>query len=303
MLTARGRDPRRERPAAGGLELGNAVEVHDRVRSGPGLEPHVDGGCEAVRGGRLDRGVGLVRCDHGRAPVPQGLHELTGQGAQAAELADDDAQLGERAGVSRELLQLAHRGHAWPGPGLAGQDVERTDGVDAADPVDRQAAVVLEVRHRVCRARSEDPVDPAGVESEARQERLDLGDVVAAEVGCREQEQAVAEPPGGLDDRSPRVLIALAGDDQTAFALEGPQGGLGGRAKKRRLGAGGREPGGTEAALEVANGLAALTGSQWEVPRNSSSSCNRAPLPLAPTIFFLTSPSWINSSVGMLITL
>jgi hypothetical protein len=47
---------------------------------------------------------------------------------------------------------------------------------------------------------------------------------------------------------------------------------LGGRAKKTRLGAGWREAGGAEAALQVAYGLASLTRSQWEAARNSSSS-------------------------------
>jgi len=75
------------------------------------------------------------------------------------------------------------------------------------------------------------------------------------------------------------------------------------RAKKTRLGTRRRKAGGTEAALQVADRFAPLTRGQWEVARNSSSSWRRAPLPLAPTIFFFTSPSWSTSSVGMLITL
>jgi hypothetical protein len=48
---------------------------------------------------------------------------------------------------------------------------------------------------------------------------------------------------------------------------------LGGRAELARLGDRGEwEPGGTEAALQIANGLPALTWGQWEVGRNSSSS-------------------------------
>jgi hypothetical protein len=60
---------------------------------------------------------------------------------------------------------------------------------------------------------------------------------------------------------------------QAAPRLEGPHGIFSGRAKNRRLGTGGGwKPGGTEAALQIANGLAALTGCQREVGRNSSSS-------------------------------
>jgi hypothetical protein len=55
--------------------------------------------------------------------------------------------------------------------------------------------------------------------------------------------------------------------------LEPAYGGFGVRAKETRLGAdGGGEPGGTEAALKIANCLAVLTGSQREVGRNSFSS-------------------------------
>ena len=85
--------------------------------------------------------------------------------------------------------------------------------------------------------------------------------------------------------------------------LEVAHGLFGDRAKKTRLGTGRMEAGGAEAALQVADRFAPLTRGQWEVARNSSSSWRRAPLPLAPTIFFFTSPSWSTSSVGMLITL
>ena len=68
-------------------------------------------------------------------------------------------------------------------------------------------------------------------------------------------------------------LVAATVAAQPAAGLEGTHGGFGGRTKSRRLGAGGGwEPGGTEAALQIADGLAALTGCQREVGRNSLSS-------------------------------
>ena len=52
-------------------------------------------------------------------------------------------------------------------------------------------------------------------------------------------------------------------------------------AEHARLGArGGWEPGGTEAALQIADGLAVLTGGQREVGRNSLSSCEQLALAL-----------------------
>ena len=95
----------------------------------------------------------------------------------------------------------------------------------------------------------------------------------------------------------------MPGGPETAVVLKGDEGRFGGRAKKTRLDADRSESGGAEAALQVSDGLAALTGSQWEAVRNSSSSWSRPPLGLAPTIFFLTSPSWRTRSVGIDITL
>ncbi len=90
---------------------------------------------------------------------------------------------------------------------------------------------------------------------------------------------------------------------QTAFTLERAQGGFGGRRELTALVAEvGQEAGGTEAPLEIADGLAALATCQWEVGRNSPSSSSSCPLPLAPTRRLDTSPLSNTSSVGMLIT-
>jgi len=62
---------------------------------------------------------------------------------------------------------------------------------------------------------------------------------------------------------------------QPAGRLERADGSLGGSTHHARLGVGrGCEPGGTEATLQIADGLAALTGCQREVGRNSLSSCS-----------------------------
>jgi hypothetical protein len=162
---------------------------------------------------------------------------------------------------------------------------------------------VLEVLECARGAWAEDPVDTPAVESDSAQCRLQLTHVVAAHVRRDQHEQPVADLPGGFDQGAPRLVVAQSGGTETTLVLEVTQRGFGRRAKKTRLGAGGLEPGGAEAALKVAYGLAALTGCQREVARNSSSSCISAPLPLAPTIFFLISPPSNSSSVGMLMTL
>ena len=100
-----------------------------------------------------------------------------------------------------------------------------------------------------------------------------LSDVVAAQVRGRQEKQPIAELPAGFDKRNPGLFVAATVTAQAATGLEGPDGLFCGRTKSRRLGAGGGwKPGGTEAALQIAYGLAALTGCQREVGRNSSSS-------------------------------
>jgi hypothetical protein len=131
---------------------------------------------------------------------------------------------------------------------------------------------VLEVLERPGGAGPEDPVDPPRVEADPGECCLQLGDVVTSQVRRVEQQQAITEVPRGLDDRTPGLLVASPARPQAALLLELADRAFGGRAKKTRLGAGWREAGGAEAALQVAYGLASLTRSQWEAARNSSSS-------------------------------
>jgi hypothetical protein len=73
------------------------------------------------------------------------------------------------------------------------------------------------------------------------------------------EEQPITELPRRLHQRPPRALVADPRREQTPLFLELPQRGLRVRAKKTRLGILRREPGGTEAALQVADGFAPLT--------------------------------------------
>jgi len=133
----------------------------------------------------------------------------------------------------------------------------------------------LELFERPCRAGPEDPVDSSTIEADPAETRLQLGHVVAAQVRRGEEQQPVAQLPAGLDERGPRLLVADAVAAQAAAVLESANGLFRGSTKIRRLGAGGGwKPGGTEAALQIAYCLAALTGCQREVGRNSLSSCN-----------------------------
>ena len=68
-------------------------------------------------------------------------------------------------------------------------------GASAADPVDVEPAVALEVLERSGGERSEDAVDAPAVEPELAEHRLQRADVVTAQVGGQQLEWAVAETP------------------------------------------------------------------------------------------------------------
>ena len=98
-------------------------------------------------------------------------------------MTDDDPERRQPTGRHPHQFLLAE--HADPGSGtrLAGEAVEVADRLGPADAVDRQAAVALEPLERPGGQRSEDPVDLPAVEPEPAEAGLEVGDVVAAQVG------------------------------------------------------------------------------------------------------------------------
>ena len=117
-----------------------------------------------------------------------------------------------------------------------------------------------------------------------------------------EAQRPVTEAPRRLDEGEPGGLVAPAVVVQAAVALEGLHGELRGDVGAARFGVIRAEAGPAEAALEVADGVAALTEGQLEETRNSSSSWSSWDLPLAPTRRLCNSPPLKTKSVGMLIT-
>jgi hypothetical protein len=147
------------------------------------------------------------------------------------------------------------------------------NGVVAAHAVGREPDVALEVVEGAGGERSEDAVDPTGVEPEAPEPPLQLGDVVTAQVGGAVVQEAVAEVPAGLDQGGPGLVVAATVAAEAPGALEGADGRFGGGAVAAYLGARRREAGCTEAALEITNRFAGVSRTQREpVGRNSFSS-------------------------------
>jgi hypothetical protein len=187
-------------------------------------------------------------------------------------LADDDPALGNGAEPGAQALTFPYSGNSWAGAGLGAHHSQCSDRVGAADPIGCGAAVRLELFEGPGGAGPEDPVDPPAVEAESAEPRLQLGDIVATQVRRRQEQQPITKVPTGLDERGPRLLVALSVAAQTTIGLKGPNRIFRGTTKSRRLGAGGWKPGCTEAALQIAYCLASLTGCQREVGRNSLSS-------------------------------
>ena len=152
------------------------------------------------------------------------------------------------------------------------------------------------------RRRTEDAVDAAAVEAETAEPALQRADVVAAQERDDEPQRPVAEAPRRLDEGEPGRFVAAAVVVQAAMTLEGPHGGLRGDVEHTRFGVVRAEAGRAEPALQVADGVAALTEGQLEGTRNSSSSWSSWDLPLAPTSRLCNSPPLKTRRVGMLIT-
>jgi len=86
-------------------------------------------------------------------------------------------------------------------------------------------------------------------------------------------QEPVAEVPAGFDQGGPRLVVAATVDAQAPGALEVADRRFGGGTVATYLGAGRREAGRTEAALEITNRFAGIPRPQREpVGRNSFSS-------------------------------
>ena len=190
-----------------------------------------------------------------------------------------------------------------PDPVRGTVDLERPHRQRPTDAIDVEPAVALEGGQGAGRRRAEDAVDATAVEAQPAQPSLQRPDVVAAHVRGDQLEVSVTEPPRRLDQGQPGRLVAGAVVVEAAMALEGLHGSLGRRAELTSVDPQRAEAGRAEAALQIADGVAALTEGQREETRNSSSSWSSWDLPLAPTTRLCTSPPWKTSSVGMLITL
>src|SRR6185312_13454885 len=175
---------------------------------------------------REDRigGAGGVECGARTERVELADHRPR-QGLEPGRGGDEHAPAREAMGTAAEQLALAHAGDRTLGQGP--DAVEHGDRRRATDAVGGEVHVALELDQRARRVVAQDAVLASGVEPEAVQPALQLGDVVAAQHGTGPVEESVAEAPAALDHRGPGLWTADAVDPEPAALLEGAHGALG----------------------------------------------------------------------------
>jgi hypothetical protein len=137
---------------------------------------------------------------------------------------DEDLAPVEAVLAAAQLLAFARPGdrtfggRARPRPAHALEGVAR---LGPEDPVGGDAGVALELGERRLGVGPEDAVLLAGIEAEAVETVLELGDVVAAQHRPAHEQHAAAEPERTLDQRVARLFAADAVDPESAAFLEG----------------------------------------------------------------------------------
>jgi hypothetical protein len=219
-----------------------------------------------------------VQRGHPRTRPQQDPADTVGEGADAARLADDDVAVAQGTGRLAQALALPDLGHHLLTLDPGSDPRESLEGFPAADAVNGEAGVALEVPQGLVGERSEDAVDPAGIEAEAPEHALKGGDVVAPQHAAAVIEQAVAETTPGFDQGVPGLRTAHAVDAQPPVSLEGPDGGIGPVAVPAELIGGDVEPQGDQPLLQVPDRVEAAALPQGQTIRtayrNGWSSCS-----------------------------
>jgi hypothetical protein len=94
-------------------------------------------------------------------------------------------------------------------------------GGGSGDPIDGYSGIALKFAEGGRRQVTEDPVDPAGVETQCAQPLLQLSDIVASDHGGSAVQETVTQSSACFDQRRPGLWTTDAVDPETAPMLEG----------------------------------------------------------------------------------
>lgn len=184
-------------------------------------DAHVEVGSERVRCGRLCGPVAAGQ-EHVDVGVLEDRTDSSdeGRGHGTGVTADGDAQLAERTNRSSKALAFPHCGQRRRTP-AALQATESGDGVVATDRVAHESGIALELCDRVLSERTEDAIDPSGVEAERAEPQLQFGDVVASHHRRAQAQQPPAELESRFDQRRPGLDVTDTVRHESALRLEG----------------------------------------------------------------------------------
>ena len=184
----------------------------DSIQLGHGLKRQ-DGG-RRVFIGEMGNRVGARTARS--AYIERGGKLVLEQKGQLAVAVEDD-----RPGVGViEAREVAGFGHEIAVRGVGRHSGEFEQRRPRKGPIDRESTIALEVAQGVLQHRTEDAVDPSGIESQLGEAHLQFSDVVTALIGAGEEDQPLAQLPASFNQSRPRDGVDLAGDRQAACALE-----------------------------------------------------------------------------------
>jgi hypothetical protein len=197
-------------PAADRFELRDPVVRH--VGRLAVEKSEVEAGVVAIGFRGLAREVWMIGRHHMRTVGSEPFGDLPSKWTARGFVPDDHAGAEQQAGHRSEAFLLANRRHATPVSVSGRQALQGPVGGMTAHTVGVQPDVLLKVVNSPVGVGSEDAIDATGIEAEAAQPLLKLGNVVAAQIGSSEVQVAVTHLPSGLNECLPGRFVARSGN-------------------------------------------------------------------------------------------
>ena len=185
-----------------------------------------------------------------------------GYGVHATAMGDHHPPLVKVPGCTAESFAFTHACH---GGGTIDPVAESTQVVQGGRPteaVNGQTTVALEFPQGTVGVGPEDPVDPAGIEPQASEMLLELGNVVTSGHGPGQVQQSIAQRKARLNQCRPGGGVTHAGNHQTPAVLKRIQH-LSGVWTEYSVSLG-VQPHSGESALKVAHGPTLVALGHWE---------------------------------------
>lgn len=144
--------------------------------------------------------------------------DFAGDGCGLSQVTHHDSPSDKSCGPALESLLLPDGSDGPCGVRRQPEPRECGDCGRTGDAVHGKSGVSLEVSNRFFSFGTEDSVDPATVEAKAAEKQLELGDIVAPQIGSTTAQQALSEMVCGFCEGAP----GLAAHDPSRFKSSSP---------------------------------------------------------------------------------